>query len=172
MSEESTGRYSVVRRAVAKGVRSESYLLRFYTVVGLLASAFVALLLLLAIPQWVAWTVGSSELSTFSRVMLPWLGLLLVVPLLAPPFYAARRDGRGRRSRRSDFLLALSGFAFLGSVYVTLLVSAPVEYREPPPALPVVGAFVEFCYALPAIYALVPPVLGAATIGIVERLAR
>lgn len=169
MSEQSASRYSVIRRSVATGVRSESYLLRAYTVLGALASAFVALLLLLAIPQWVSWTLGQSELNTFSRAMLPWLGLLLVGPLLAPPFFAARRD---TRTRRRDFWLGLAGFLFLGSLYVTLLVSAPPQYRDPAPALPVLGAFVELCYSLPAVYALVPPVVGVAVIVGIERLSR
>ncbi|MFD1647357.1 hypothetical protein [Haloarchaeobius litoreus] len=172
MSEQSTGRYSVIRRSVAKGVRSESYLLRAYTVVGVLASAFIALLLVLAIPQWVKWTLGQGELNTFSRAMLPWLAMLLVGPLLAPPFYAARRAGRGDSSRRTDFWLALAGFAFLASLYVMLLVSAPAEYRDPAPDVPLLGAFVEFCYALDPVFAFAPPVVGVVVIVAVERLAR
>ena len=172
MSEQSTGRYSVIRRSVAKGVRSESYLLRAYTVIGTVASLFIALLLVLAIPQWVKWTLGQGELNTFSRAMLPWLGMLMVGPLLAPPFYAARRAGQGASSRRTDFLLALSGFAFLASLYVTLLVSAPAEFRDPAPDAPLLGPFVEFCYALDPVYAFVPPVLGVVLIVAVERLAR
>lgn len=172
MSEQSTGRYSVIRRSVAKGVRSESYLLRAYTVVGVLASAFIVLLLVLAIPQWVKWTLGQGELNTFSRAMLPWLAMLLVGPLLAPPFYAARRAGRGDSSRRTDFWLALAGFAFLASLYVMLLVSAPAEYRDPAPDVPLLGAFVEFCYALDPVFAFTPPVVGVVVIVAVERLAR
>jgi hypothetical protein len=169
MSRESVGRYSTIRRSFGEGVRSDSYLLRAYTVLSLLVAIFVALLLVLAIPQWVTFTLGQSEINTFSRAMLPWLGLVLLAPLLAPPFYAARRHRAGRSSRRTDFLLAAAGFVFLLSLYVALLISAPTEFRDPAPATPVLGALIAFLYDLPPLAALVPPVFGAATILAVER---
>ncbi|WP_435359539.1 hypothetical protein [Haloarchaeobius sp. DFWS5] len=169
MSDESVGRYSVVVRSFRNGVRSDSRLLRLYTVISALTAVFVALLLVLAIPQWVKWTLGQGELNTFSRAMLPWIGLLLLGPMLAPPFYAARRVRDERSSPQTDFLLAVAGFFFLLSLYVALLISAPAAYRDPAPATPLLGATIQFLYDLPPLAGLVPPVLGALGILGVER---
>jgi len=149
---------------------TDSYLLRSYAVVGAVFAALLAVLLVLALPVWIFNTAGQSELATFSRAFLVVGGVLLLVGLAAPVVAADRRRGAGTASRRTDALLAASGYLFVASLYVSLLVSAPPGQRGTPPA-PIAPA-VEFLYALPAVYAVAPPLIAGALIPVVYRFAR
>jgi hypothetical protein len=155
------------RRAFAD---TDSRLLRSYVVVSGLLGGLLAVLLLLAFPVWVVNTLGGSELATFSRTFLIVGGVLLVVALVAPVYSAGRRHARGTASLQADRLLALAGYLFVLSLYAALLISAPPDQRETPPAL--VAPVVEFLYSLPATYAVAPPLVAAALILAVHRLAR
>ncbi|UPV75269.1 hypothetical protein M0R89_04180 [Halorussus limi] len=155
------------RRAFA---RTESRLLKTYVLVSALLGALLAVLLLLAFPVWVFETAGGSELATFSRAFLIVVGVLLLVTLVAPVLSAGRRHARGTASARGDLSLALAGYLFIGSLYASLLVSAPPAQRETPPAL--LAPAVEFLYSLPAAYAVAPPLVAAALILLVHRFAR
>jgi len=148
---------------------TDSRLLQSYAVVAALLSALLAVFVLLALPVWIFATVGGSEFATFSRAFLIVGGALLLVGLIAPVLSAARKHRRGTGSARTDLLLALSGYLFVASLYVSLLISAPADAREAPPAA--LAPAVEFLYAMPALYALAPPALGIAAILAVHRLA-
>lgn len=165
---DDAGRYSLVWRSVTAALGSDSYLLRSYALVGTLLAAFVTLLVALAFPGWVARTLYGGGTATFSRAFLLLSGLLVVAPLLAPIVLAARRHRAGTATPGSDFLLAASGYLFVGSLYVALLVSAPPGQRETPPAL--VAPVVEVLYGLDPVLAVVPPVLAAALVFAVDRV--
>ncbi|WP_115864817.1 hypothetical protein [Halorussus litoreus] len=152
------------RRAFAD---SDSWLLRSYVVVSALVGALLGLLLLLALPVWIFNTLGGSEFATFSRTFLVVGGVLLLVALVAPVLASARRHARGTASARVDLLLGLSGYLFVLSLYVSLLVSAPPAQRETPPAA--IAPAVEFLYGLSPMFAIAPPVLAAALVGVVYR---
>ncbi|MFC4549995.1 MULTISPECIES: hypothetical protein [Halorussus] len=149
---------------------SDSRLLKSYAVVSALVGGLVALLLLLALPIWIFNTVGGSELATFSRTFLVVGGVLLLAALAAPVLSAARRHRRGTESARADLLLALSGYLFILSLYLSLLVSAPPERREAPPQA--IAPVVEFLYSLPPRYAIAPPLAALAVLAVVHRFAR
>ncbi|USZ67505.1 hypothetical protein NGM10_12295 [Halorussus salilacus] len=154
------------RRAFAE---SDSRLLRSYVVVSGLVGALLVVFLLLALPVWVFNTLGGSEFATFSRAFLLVGAALLVVGLVAPVLSAARRHRRGEASARTDFLLASTGYLFVGSLYLSLVISAPPDARDAPPAA--LAPVVEFLYALPATYAVAPPLLAAAAMWAVHRFA-
>jgi hypothetical protein len=149
---------------------TDSRLLQSYAVVAALLAALLAAFVLLALPVWIFATVGGSEFATFSRAFLIVGGALLLVALIGPVLSAARKHRRGTASPRADLLAALSGYLFVASLYVSLLISAPADARETPPAL--VAPAVEFLYGLPAVSALAPPAVGVAAILAVHRLAR
>jgi hypothetical protein len=166
-AEEPTGRYSAVLRAVKEGWHSESYLLRSYAVVGTLVAVLVAVAFLLALPGWIVASLSSTGTVTFSRAFLLLTGVLVVVPLVAPTVLAARRRRKRGSTRRRDALYALSGYGVVLGLYASLLVSAPPDLRDPPPA--VVAPVVEFLYSLEPIYGVVPPVVAALGIVVVHR---
>ncbi|WP_209019574.1 hypothetical protein [Halorussus marinus] len=149
---------------------TDSRLLQSYAVVAALLSALLATFVVLALPVWIFATVGGSEFATFSRAFLIVGGALLLAVLIGPVLSTARKHRRGTASARADLLAALAGYLFVASLYVSLLISAPPDAREAPPAL--LAPAVEFLYALPAVYALAPPALGIAAILAVHRLAR
>ncbi|MFC4450990.1 hypothetical protein [Halorussus aquaticus] len=168
---ETDGSRSVLVAAFRRSFAgTDSRLLKSYVVVSALLGALVGVLLLLAIPVWVFNTAGGSELATFSRAFLVVAGVLLLVALAAPVYSAGQRHARGTASARADASLALAGYVFVLSLYVSLLISAPPGQRETPPAL--VAPAVEFLYSLPATYAVAPPLLAAALILVVHRVAR
>jgi hypothetical protein len=157
----STG--SVLLDAVRTGWTADSYLLRSYTLVAVLVAGLVTVLTVLAIPVWVAGTLGGGGTTGFSRAFLLLAGLLVVAPTLAPLVFAARHEGRRRRAAH-----ALTGYLFLASLYVALVASAPPAARETPPAP--LAPVVEALYALDAVYAVAFPVVGAAVVLLADRL--
>lgn len=143
--------------------RSESWLLRSYAVASALVGVFAAVLLLLALVSWLG-----SPAPLGQRSLLGVIGILVFVPLFAPVLVVARRHRRGAGDRRADALLALSGYGFVLSVYLALLVSAPGSRAVAGPLAPVVAAV----DALPRGYWPVPPLLAVAAIVLAVRGTR
>ncbi|PSP56035.1 hypothetical protein BRC82_02550 [Halobacteriales archaeon QS_1_67_19] len=171
-ARDGTGdRYSVVvgsfRRAFAE---TDSRLLQSYVVVSAVVGGLLAVFLLLALPVWIVNTLGGSELATFSRAFLLVGGALLLAALVAPVVSSARRHARGTASRRGDYLLALAGYLFVLSLYLSLLISAPPDQRSPPPEW--IAPLVEGLYGLAPEYAIAPPLAAVALIALVHRFAR
>lgn len=164
--DESTdgGRRSVVVASLKAAIRSDSWALKSYAVVGTLAAALVGLIVLLALPVWIQNTLGQSQSVTFSRAFLILSGLVLVAALLSPLLYARRRERTGERSRRSDFLLGVSGYLLVGSLYLSLLISAPPGQRSTPPA--VLAPVVELLYGMDPTLAVVPPLVAVGLIAL------
>lgn len=160
--EEETGSRSLVVASLLTALRSDSWLLRSYGVVSLLLAVFVVAVVILAFPVWVANSLGSSPTITFSRAFLLLSGMLVVAALFAPVVYARRRHRRGDDSRQSDFLLAGSGYLFVFSLYLSLVISAPPSLRSEPSG--VLAPVVDFLYSLDPVFALVPPVVAVAAV--------
>lgn len=165
---DDSGGTSLVVRSFLTVVRADSLVLRTYAVVGTLVAAFAAVLVVLAFPGWVANTVGGTATDTFSRGFLLVGGLAVVVPLLAPMLYAARRRREGSEQRRHELLFGLAGYAVVGSLYAALLVSAPADARGTPPDFlaPVVGTL----YGLPALTAPAFPATAATLVVVLDRV--
>jgi hypothetical protein len=149
---------------------TDSWLLKSYVVVSAVLGGLIGLLLVLALPVWIFNTAGGSELATFSRAFLVVGGALLLAVLAVPVVSAARRYARGSTDWRADYLLAVSGYLFVLSLYVALLISAPPDQRGTPPDL--IAAVVEILYSLPAIYAVAPPLAAAALVVVVHWFLR
>lgn len=155
------------RRAFAD---SDSRLLKSYVLVSALVGGLLLLFLLLALPVWIFSTQGGSELSTFSRAFLLVFAVLLLVPLVAPVLSSARRHRRGAGSASADVRLALSGYLFVVSLYLALVISAPAQRRSAPPAA--IAPVVEYLYSLPPLAGLAPPIVAALLVLVVHRFAR
>lgn len=150
---------------------SESRLFRSYVVLGGVVAALVALLFTLGLVGVIASTTGArGGVFTFSRAFFFFVGFLVVAPLVAPTLFVARRHRRTGSTPRYDRTLALSGYLFIASLYLALVLSVPPEQQETPPAL--LAPAVEFLYGLPAVSGLVPPTLAAAGIYLAHRRLR
>lgn len=151
--------------------RSDSWLFRCYVLVGAALSLAIGLVFALGVIVLVANTTGPGGTLSLSRSFFVLVGLLIVLPIVAPVLLVARRHRRGiGDDARYDRRLAVTGVLFVASVYVGLIVSTPPEQRVD------VGnasaPIVEALYALPAIAGLVPPVVAAALIYVVHRRSR
>lgn len=169
--EEDERPYSGLMGAFPYAFRhSESWLFRSYTLIGGLLALVVALLFVLALVVLVAATTsGPGGTFTVSRAFFIVVGLFVVAPLLAPVLLVARRHRHDSADRREDALLALSGYFFVGSLYLGLLISVPSEQQTTP-----VGALapvVEFLYALPALFGLLPPLLAVVVMAMIQRIS-
>jgi hypothetical protein len=142
---------------------SDSRLFRSYVVLGGLLAALVTVVFVFALVQLVANTVGTAG-GTFSfvRAFYIFVGFLVVAPLLGPVLLVARRHRRSVSTPEYDGALAASGYLFVLSLYLALVVTAPEANRETPPAL--VAPVVDFLYGLPPAAGAVPP-LGAVLLG-------
>jgi hypothetical protein len=142
---------------------SDSRLFRSYALVGGLLAALVALIFVSAFVQLVANTLGTAGGTfTFVRSFYILLGLLVVVPLMAPVLLVARRHRRTGSTLAYDRALAAGGYLFVFSLYVGGVAAAPPELRDAPPAA--VAPVVNVLYGLPPVAGAIPP-LAALAVG-------
>lgn len=145
MAEERQRSHSVVGRALRHAVLgAEAWTLRSYAVVATLVGAFVSVLFLLAFPEWVLQT-DAGPLQRVGRAFLVLLGLGVVAAMLAPVLFVDRRRRSGRPQRQLAF--GLAGYAYLLSLYLALLASAPANARSEPQGA--IAPIVELFYELP-----------------------
>jgi hypothetical protein len=147
---------------------SDSWALRAYAVVAALAALATVVLFVFSLVGIVATTANSTASVTIVRAFVLLLMLGVLAPTVAPVLLVARRHRLDRPAHpRYDSALAASGFAFLASVYVGLVVSTPPAMQQSVsgPLAPVVG----WLYALPALAGVVPPLSAAAAIWLAHR---
>lgn len=142
---------------------SESRLFRTYAAVGGLLAGLVVAFFVLALVTLVGRTAGATGGTfTFSRAFLLVVMVLVVVPLIAPVLLVARRHRRTASTVTYDRALAVTGYLFVGALYVGLVVSAPASLTDDPGGGPL-GAVVAWLYSLPRAAGAVPPLV--ATVG-------
>lgn len=149
---------------------SDSWFFRIYVLVSVLAALLVGFLVAAGVVVLLGNTASFSGGSiTLSRAFYIVVGLLVVGPILAPTLFVARRHRRGWsvEGESYDVALALSGFAFLASLYVGLVISIPPEFQQDG-----VGSLVDTLYGLPPLAGLAPPLVAAGAIYLVHRVLR
>ena len=159
---------------------SESRLFKLYVVASALAVALIALLVTIAVVVLIGQTAAVQGGSlTLSRAFYVVIGLLVVLPAVAPTLVVARRRRRGTdTSSRHETALAAAGFLFLLSLYLGLVASMPETFmldgetvtRPPPSGL--FGPVIAGLYAIPAIFSWTVPLAGAVLVGLAHRLFR
>lgn len=156
-----TDSYRGVFGAIPYAIRhTDSWAMRAYGVVGGFVAAAIAVVVTLALIVWMSKTVGvPSGTYLFTRTLYVILGFAAVAPLLAPLLFVARRHRRGDPVAVGyDRALAGTGFAFLASLYLGLIISVPESLQNTNSVL------LEVLYALPRPLGALPPVAAAAGI--------
>lgn len=147
---------------------SDSWLFKTYAGLGGLLALLVGLVFALGTVYVVGRTLGAAGGTfSFSRAFVVFVGFVVVAPLLAPVLFVARRHRRTGSTRRYDATVAATGYVFVASLYVGLVILTPAERQ-----VSVSGALapvVEALYALPGWAGAVPPVLGALAIWLAAR---
>ncbi|GAB6860450.1 hypothetical protein ACFR97_09070 [Haloplanus litoreus] len=151
---------------------SSSWLFRSYAVVGGLLTVAVSLLFIAAVVVVIAGTTGGGGGSlTLSRSFFAVVGLFVVVPLVAPVLFVARRHRREGGSEGSyDAALAATGYLFVLSLYVGVVVSVPPAQQTTPTGT--LAPLIAALYGLPQLAGLGPPLLAAAVELLCHRLLR
>lgn len=142
-------------------VQSDSRVFKLYAVVGALLALAITVFFALAMIVLVADTLDAAE-GTLSllRSFFVLVGLLVVLPIVAPILFVARRHRREIGDDAGyDRRLALTGFLFVFAVYVGLVVSTPPDQQAATDG--VLGPVLEVLYALPSLAGLVPPIVAA-----------
>lgn len=154
--------YRGVLGAFPYAVRAtDSWLCKGYVAVGTLVALVVVLLFLVGVVSAFENTLGAVGGSfTFSRSFVFLVGVVVGLPLIVPVVLVARRHRLGGGSIAYDRALAVAGFAYASSLYLALVVSAPPDMRQAPPAT--IAPVVEALYALPPAAGVVPPALAVA----------
>lgn len=164
---ESPRSRSVVLGAVKYAVvEGESRLFRSYAAIGSFLALFVALAFVLALPVWVV-EIGESGGGPLQRIGLGllWLvGMAVIATMVVPMLFVVRRHREGRPERQ--FAFGLAGYAYVLTVYLALVVSAPADLRDPPQGA--LAPVLEALYGLPRLSALLFPVLGTILVLAVE----
>lgn len=164
--------YSGLFGAITYALRaSQSRVFKLYVILGGLAALAVALLMTFALVTLIAQTATvTGGILTVSRAFYVVIGLFVVGPLLAPILLVARRHRREGSRKRYDAALALTGFVFLASIYLGLLISVPPSQQEAVSG--VLAPVIRWLYALPQLVGLLPPIIAASLIAVVHRLLR
>lgn len=144
--------------------QSESWLFRSYVLVSAVVGGFLGLLLLLGLVTWLAGPTGLAG----QNALLGVIGIFVLAPLAAPVLFVARRHRLDDDRPGVDRLFGLVGYAFVGSLYLALLITDPSHHTVSGPIRPVIDAL----DALPRTYGFVPPVAVAIAILGVARLTR
>jgi uncharacterized membrane protein YuzA (DUF378 family) len=159
---------------------SESRLFKLYVVASAVAIGLVALFVAAALVVLIGQTAAVQGGSlTLSRSFYIVVGLLVVLPAIAPTLLVARRRRRGSQgSKRHEAALAAAGFVFLLTIYLGVVASMPETFTldgetvtRPPPG----GAFgpvIAVLYAIPSVFAWSVPLAGAALVGLAHRVFR
>ena len=175
MADDYRGLFGAFPYAFRKG---DSLVFKLYVIFGTLAAAFIGVLFVFSLVVWIAETAGSPGGSlTLSRTFIAVVGLFAAGPLIAPILLVARKHRKQLTYHpRYDTIIALTGVAFLGSIYLAAIISMPECFeldgetvcREPPtgPFAPVVSLL----YALPQIGAIAPPMIMLGGMGGVHYL--
>ena len=149
---------------------SDSWLFRTYVVVGGLAAALSALLFVFGVIEQIAETsvAGGGTLSLAGAFFIV-VALAVVVPIVAPVLFVARRHRHGLATPGYDVAMGAVGYAFLASLYVALIVSVPPGQQES--VRGVVAPVVRFLYGLPQAASLVVLAIAAGAILVAHRVA-
>lgn len=159
--------------------RSDSLLFRSYVLVGGTIALVVGAIVTAAVVVQLGKTASAAGGTlTLSRSFFLVVGLLAVLPMLAPVLLVARRHRRGEPSGRYDALLGVAGYLFVLSLYLGLLISIPETFvldgelvRRQPPSGPF-APVVRVLYGLPEVAFVLPPVLATAFMALVHRVGR
>lgn len=158
--------------------QSRSLLFKSYVVLSGVAVALISLFLVIALVVLVGRTAAAQGGSlTLSRAFYIVVGLLVVLPAVAPTLVVARRHRRGIDSPpRYELALAVAGYVFLLSLYLGLVASMPETFvlddetvTRPPPA----GLFaplISLLYAIPQAFSWVVPLVGALLVAAAHKL--
>ncbi|WP_207591274.1 hypothetical protein [Halomontanus rarus] len=152
--------------------RSDSLLFKLYAGVALVLAGLVTIIFALALVVLIGDTVGGGD-GTISllRSFFILVGLLVVLPILAPVLFVARRHRRAIGDDVGyDRRLASTGFLFIFAVYLGLVVSTPPEQQASVDGA--LGPVLEVLYGLPSIVGLVPPVVAVVVLYGTHRLSR
>ncbi|QSG12437.1 putative membrane protein [Halapricum desulfuricans] len=153
--------------------RSGSRLFRSYVLVGGLAALALSAAFVLALIYLVGGTFGArAGVFTFSRSFYVVVALFVIAPVVAPVLLVARRHRTGRDDTGYDRALAASGYLFLLSIYLMLVVSAPAEFRDPAAQYGALEPAIRALYDLPPLSGLAAPVSAAVVIYLVHRWQR
>ena len=170
VTEEST--YKGILTAFPYALRtSESRVFKAYTAISGVFAALIVVLFAFAVVTLLGGTAESPGGSfTFSRAFFIFLMFLVIAPLVTPVLLVARRHRRTSSTVRYDRTLAVTGYGFLGALYLSLVISTPPDLQESSSGL--LGAGLELLYGLPTAAAAVPPALAVATIYLAHRKYR
>lgn len=154
--------------------RSNSLTFKAYTLIGTLLAVVLSIVFVLAVVALIGDTVdaaGSSGSVSLLRSFFILAGLLVLMPILAPILFVARRHRRDIGDDvEYDRRLATTGFVFLASMYVGLIISTPTDLQSDTDG--VLGPTLETLYALPTAVAFVPPIVAIVLIVGTHRISR
>ena len=161
-------RQSAVLAAVRSCLqRDRSPVLRTYAIVALVVSIFALVLLLLALPTWMAHPSGTSALLMLAPGLLALGGLAVIAALVAPVLLAHRRVPDPGAEPTTEFVYGLFGYAVVVALYAALIISAPEGARGDPPSG--LEPLIEPLYGLHPLVGIVPPVVVVGLLLLVDR---
>jgi hypothetical protein len=158
---------------------SESVVFRFYAALSGLLALLLGFYFAAAITVVVSNTLGAAGGSfTFSRSFYVFVALAVVAPIVAPVLFVAREHRRGRGDDAFDARMAALGFVYLLALYVAAVISIPPSFTldgEPVTRPAPAGLFapvVRVLYAMPPVSSILPPIVVAVAMYVVDRRKR
>lgn len=145
-----------------------SIVLRAYAVIGLVLILLSSLLVILALPTWIAIAEGTSATLMLGQGLLLLGGLLVVVAFFLPIYLAHRHLPPPGDDPWGERLYGGFGFAIVLAVYLGLIISAPPDARGNPPSA--IAWAIEPLYGINPVIGVLPPVATIIALVVVDRL--
>ncbi len=142
-------------------------MLRTYAVIGLVLIILSTMLVVLALPTWIAQTEGTSATLMLGQALLILIGLLVIMAFFLPMYLVARRLPEPGSQVRLERVYGGFGYAIALSIYLSLLISAPADARGEPPAW--IAPIIELFYGLDPIFSAIPPIIAVSALVVVDR---
>lgn len=151
--------------------RSESRLFRSYVVVGGVLAVLVSFLFLLSLIDAINETLGTGGGTfTFTRAFVITVALAVVFPLIAPVLLVARHHRRIGADIRYDAMLAATGYLYILTLAVGLIITIPDKMHEAPSGL--FAPVVSILYDIEPLFGAIPPLFATLLIFVVHRRLR
>ena len=110
--------------------QDRSRILRSYAIIAIFVILFTVVLILLALPGWIADTDGTSALLMLAPGLLLLGGIGIIAAIITPLWLAQRRTGNAGEMVSLERLYGGFGYALIASIYLALIISAPSEYID------------------------------------------
>lgn len=152
-----TGGSAIAKSIKTSAASGRSWILRTYAILALALIVAIVLLVVLAIPTWIAASVDMTAIIMLAPALLVLVGLIGIGLIFAPLYAVATRFPVAGSDRTAETVYGALGYLIVAGLYLGVVVTVPTEYQSEPS--PLMQPIVDYLYALEWYFGFIPPLL-------------